>query len=185
LINLIAPIIGPFGWPNLENGQTLLPNSSGVYLMTVEYEEGYLPFGVGITRRPMRKRFMEHTRSFKAGDYNILDDISANKGVRKIAWKGWSWTEEKRADYDFRKDEILNLAIKQMSSTRIFIVDIANHSRVLERLESAFVNTFHQAGNELIDQGMLLMPRKNDEDPISLSFIAPVLIYGLPASRVI
>ena len=75
--------------------------------MTVEHKDGYLPWGVGITRRPMRERFMEHTRSFKAGDYNILDIKSAYDGIRKVVWKGWGWTDEKRADYSSRTNEIL------------------------------------------------------------------------------
>jgi hypothetical protein len=89
MISLSTQLLGPFGWPKLEDTQLPLPSKSGVYLMTVEHKDGYLPFGVGITRRPMRKRFMEHTRSFKAGDYNILDVNSAYTGIRKIVWKGW------------------------------------------------------------------------------------------------
>jgi hypothetical protein len=46
LISISTPIFGPFGWPNLEDAQLQLPSKSGAYLMTVEYKDGYLPFGI-------------------------------------------------------------------------------------------------------------------------------------------
>jgi hypothetical protein len=55
----------------------------------------------------------------------------------------------------------------------------------LERIECALVNTFHQSGNELVDKGMLLMPRKDNEEPVSLSFESTILIYGLPANLIV
>jgi len=185
MISLSIQLLGPFGWPKLKDTQLPLPSKSGVYLMTVEHKDGYLPFGVGITRRPMRKRFMEHTRSFKAGDYNILDVNSAYAGIRKIVWKGWGWTDDKRADYSSRKDEVISLALAQLSCTRIFVIEISDPPRVLERIECALVNTFHQSGNELVDKGMLLMARKHNEEPVSLSFESTVLIYGLPTNLIV
>jgi len=180
-----TPLLGPFGWPNLEDAQLPLPSTSGVYLMTVEHVDGYLPFWVGITRRPMRRRFMEHTHNFKAGDYNILDVKSAYAGIRKLVWKGWGWTDEKQADYSSRKEQIISLALDQLSCTRIFVIDIPEPPKVLERVESALVNIFHQSGNELVDKGMHLMPRKDNEKPITLSFDSTALIYGLPANLIV
>ena len=185
LISIVTPIFGPFGWPNLEDVQLRLPSKSGTYLMTVEHKDGYLPWGVGITRRPMRERFMEHTRSFKAGDYNILDIKSAYDGIRKVVWKGWGWTDEKRADYSSRKNEIVSLALEQLSCTRIFVIDISEPPRILERIESTLVTTLHQFGNELVDKGMLLMPRKDNEEPIAISFESTSFIYGLPANLIV
>ena len=179
-VNISTVILGPYGWPKLENGLLPLPAISGLYLMTVNYKDGFLPYGVGITRRLMRKRFMEHTRSFKSGDYNILDLESAQIGVRKIAWKGWGWTDEKRADYDAREDDIVALAIKQLTATRIFVIDIDGTKRVLERLEGALANLYYKTETNLIDEGMLLMPRWKTEESISLTFQSSVVLYGLP-----
>ena len=114
MISLPLQIDGPFGWPKFESGLPLLPAIPGVYLMAVEHREGFLPYGVGITRRPMRKRFMEHTRSYVTGNYNILEVDSAKQGLRKVVWKGWGWTPEKRSDFDTRQAEIVDLAKKQM-----------------------------------------------------------------------
>ena len=71
------PLIGPFGWPKYENNKTELPINSGLYLTTFKFKDGFIPWGVGITNRPIRKRFLEHARKFKHGEYNILDLQSA------------------------------------------------------------------------------------------------------------
>jgi len=71
--SLDVDIQGPYGWPKFEGSLTSLPAIPGVYLMTFEYRDGFLPYGFGITRRPLRKRFLEHTRKYVTGNYNILD----------------------------------------------------------------------------------------------------------------
>ena len=109
------PILGPFGWPKYESGLPLLLEIPGVYLMTVKHQDGFLPYGVGVTRRPMRERFVEHTRAYVKGEYNILDLNAAERGTREVLWKGWGWTPEKRADYEARKDEIIAFAKSQIS----------------------------------------------------------------------
>ena len=111
--------------------------------------------------------------------------MSAHAGIRKVVWKGWGWTADKKTDFELRKEEIISLALNQLRSTRIFIIDISNPPRVLERLESALVNTFHQAGNELVDKGMLLMQRKENEAPVLLAFESRSLIYGLPSNLIV
>ena len=45
MISLSTQLLGPFGWPKLKDTQLPLPSKSGVYLMTVEHKDGYLPFG--------------------------------------------------------------------------------------------------------------------------------------------
>ena len=181
MINLSVPILGPFGWPKLENELIPLPSSTGVYLMAVAHKDGFLPYGVGITRRPMRKRFLEHTRSFTSGNYNILDLDAACEGVRKIAWKGWGWTPEKRADYEARKDTVVASAIRQLTATHIFIIELADLPRALERLEAAIANNYYSLEHTLVDRGMLLMPRRNIEESIMLSFQSQYVFYGLPS----
>jgi hypothetical protein len=95
----VADIAGPFGWPRLEGDLSPLPRIPGVYLMTVQHLDGFLPYGVGITRRPVRSRFIEHARSYVTGNYNILDLDAAQQGTRRVMWKGWGWTAEKRAEF--------------------------------------------------------------------------------------
>ena len=59
-------ISGPFGWPDYENTKDKLPTTSGLYLTTFETNDGLIPWGLGVTSRPVRVRFLEHSRNFKA-----------------------------------------------------------------------------------------------------------------------
>jgi hypothetical protein len=179
--NLDVEIEGPYGWPRFEGSQSKLPITPGVYLLTFDYKDGFIPYGFGITRRPMRKRFLEHTREYVTGNYNILELDAAQHGTRKIAWKGWGWTPEKRADFEARKSQIVLLAHQQMSATRIFIMQLGVEPRLLERMEGALGKHFYQNKEGLCDRGMLLMPRWGKEEPISVTFQSGPILYELPS----
>jgi hypothetical protein len=181
---LTLNVLGPFGWPRLEGQAATLPKMPGVYLMTVPHQDGFLPFGVGITRRLLRKRFIEHTRCYLKGEYNILDIESAQAGVREILWQGWGWTPEKRANFEFRKKEIENAARTLMSATRIFVLETGIGPRLLERLEAAIANHYYSQSNTLFDRGMLRMPRWSTEEPLLARLVLAQRIFGLPGALV-
>lgn len=178
--SLLFQISGPFGWPKYENGLPCLPNIPGVYLMTVKYRDGFLPYGVGITRRPMTKRFIEHTRSYVKGEYNILDLDIAQQGIRKVIWKGWGWTPEKRIDYEARKSEIIGMAQRLMTGTHIFVIETGITTRLLERIEASIANHFYKRDDILFDRGTLRMPRWESEEPLMAVFKCDSKLYGLP-----
>jgi len=179
--NIRLRILGPFGWPKYENGLTALADIPGVYLMTVKHQDGFLPYGVGVTRRHVKKRFLEHTRSFEKGEYNILDMGVAQQGIRRVVWKGWGWTPEKRADYETRQDEIIAVARRQMLATCIFIVETGVAPRLLERIEASIANHFYGQGEILFDRGMLCMPRWKSEERLVAIFQCESKLYGLPS----
>jgi hypothetical protein len=177
--DLQTSIAGPFGWPKFEGELPQLPAVRGVYLQTFEHQDGFLPYSVGITSR-MRSRFSEHRRKFVSGDYNILDVDAANLGVRKVVWKGWGWTPDKRADFEARRSEIVALAQREMLATRIFTMDLGSNKRLLERIEGAMANHFYKDHDTLFDQGMFLAPRRQAEEPISVVFRCGSLLHGIP-----
>ncbi|HEY3781192.1 MAG TPA: hypothetical protein VGL56_08930 [Fimbriimonadaceae bacterium] len=184
--NLLLNISGPYGWPKFENGLDQLPNIPGVYLQTVAHAEGFLPWGVGITRRPMFKRFLEHTRKFEKGEYNILDLGAAQRGARELAWKGWGWTDEKRRDYENRKNEVIAAAQLQMIRAHIFVIEAGNTVRILERIEAALANHYydqnaHGPKGLLIDIGMHLEPRRESEEPLTVVFQCRDTLIGMPS----
>ena len=148
--------------------------------MTVKHQDGFLPYGVGVTRRPARNRFVEHTRSYVNGEYNILDLDIAQQGIRKVIWKGWGWTSEKRADYEARKSEIIAIAQRQMLGTYIFIIETGITPRLLERIEASIANHFYKQDEILFDRGMLCMPRWESEEPLIAIFQCNSKLYGLP-----
>jgi hypothetical protein len=173
-------IEGPYGWPKFEGSLSKLPAVPGVYLMTFEYRDGFLPYGFGITRRPMRQRFLEHTRKYVSGDYNILDVEAAQQGIRNVVWKGWGWTPEKRAEFEARRSEIVLLAQQQISATHIFVMRIGANSRLMERMEGALGNHFYQNENTLCDRGMFLALLWKTEVPFLATFRCDSVLYELP-----
>ena len=78
---------GPYAWPGFEsqNGLPALPKHSGVYLWTFPYQDGFLIYAAGVTRRLFRERFTEHKREFLRGAYNVFDPVQAGNGVRRTS----------------------------------------------------------------------------------------------------
>ena len=180
LTTIPLDVLGPFGWPRFEGTATPLPEMPGVYLMTVPYQDGFLPYGVGITRRTVRKRFVEHTRSYMNGEYNVLELKSAQRGVREVYWKGWGWSPEKRTAFETLRESIESAARAQMLATKIFVLETGTSPRMLERLEAAIANQYYRQSDTLFDRGMLRMPRWTTEEPLIAQFSQVSIIVGLP-----
>ena len=180
--------LGPFGWPKFEGDLRSIPKKPGVYLLTVEYQSGYLIYAAGITRRPMPKRFREHTREYRNGIYNVLDIVAMNAGFRRQVWHGFWMTKkrsrEKLAEYNERQIEIQKAVSKQLAGFRIFVANIGTKPRILERLEAAIMENLYKQPMPLCDipdKGMMLAPRWKSEIPIVVKNECSVALYGLPA----
>jgi hypothetical protein len=181
LTGLEIIVEGPYGWPKFEGSLPPLPPVRGVYLLTFEHRDGFLPYSVGITRRPMRMRFLEHRRKYVSGDYNVLEVNAGQQGTRSLFWKGWNWAPERRAAFDATKSDIVGKAERQMEATSIFTMNIGTSPRLPERIEGAIANHFYQRNDTLFDQGMLRMPRWSSEEPIIAAFHCKSALYGLPS----
>jgi hypothetical protein len=180
---VLLNIEGPFGWPSFESGLAALPPIPGLYVIAFPYLDGFIPYAVGITRRPVRKRFLEHTKKYLTGDYNILDVEAAQCGERKVLWKGWGWSPEKKADFEARKAEICELARRQMNAMRVFLIEVSLDGRLLERLEGALIAHYERAmEGVLFDRGMLKMPRWQSEGPVSVTLSCGVSLLGMPST---
>jgi hypothetical protein len=176
---------GPYAWPKFETESNLpaIPKHPGVYLQTSTYENGYIIYAAGITRRPIPQRLREHTRKYLSGDYTILDMDAMKHGVRKEIWHGWGWTPEKRREYERRKSELLEAAKKQLSKFCIFVADVSTEPRILERIEGAIMYTLYENTHpfcDIPDRGMQLSPRWKRESPITAFMHCHVELYGIP-----
>jgi len=179
--------LGPFGWPKFEGKLKPVPQKPGVYLLTVEYQDGYLIYAAGITRRPMPKRFREHTREYMNGIYNLLDIVAMQSGFRKEVWHGlWMGKQplKKLAEYKERKPEIQKAVRNQLAGFRIFTADIGTEPRILERLEAAIMDALYKQPmplRDVPDRGMMLAPRWPSETPIVSKNKCSATLFGLPA----
>jgi hypothetical protein len=157
-----------------------LPNHSGVYLLTFEYQSGYIVYAAGLTRRWFRRRFSEHTRRYLSGDYTILDVAQANLGLRAEVWHGWGWTPAKRAAFAERRTDIEAAARRQLAEFRVFVTEVDLPERTPERLEAAIMNSLYAQAAPLPDPGMQLSPRRNGEAPIFVVNACAEKLHGLP-----
>jgi hypothetical protein len=162
---------GPYAWPKFETISKLpsIPQHSGAYLIAVEYLNGYLIYGAGITRRLAPIRFREHSLKYMSGDYTVLDIAAMKQGKREEIWHGWGWSPEKRTEFEKRKPMIVDAAKRQLEGFRIFVSDIGNQPRILERLEASIMNWLYQQPSpfcDIPDKGMMLAPRWETEPVI-------------------
>ena len=185
-----APIIdvfwmGPFAWPGYEDVASLppIPMHPGVYLQTFEYEDGFLIYGAGLTRRNIPTRLKEHTRKYLSGDYTVLDLVAIRNGKRKEIWHGWGWTPEKKQAFESRKSEILKGVRNQLAGFRIFVTDIGTAPRILERLEAAIMNNLYEQPTpycDIPDRGMQLAARWDSESILIARVTCSETLHGLP-----
>lgn len=176
---------GPYSWPNYEQKNNLpsLPKQSGLYLQTVIYNDGYLIYAAGLTRRTVRQRFREHTRKYMSGDYNVLDMNEMQKGIRQEVWHGWGWTPAKKEKFEEQKLVIQVAVQEQLAGFCIFVAHMGNEPRILERLEAAVMNTLYRRPSPLCDipdRGMMLAPRWAWEEAITVTNECSFLLHGLP-----
>ena len=140
-------------------------------------------YAAGLTRRPVPARFKEHTRKYMNGEYNVLDINAAQQGIRKEIWHGWDYAKEHRAEFDERKLEIIDAVQNELEGFRIFVADVGEEPRILERLEASIMeNLYHQPSPfcDIPDKGMFLSPRWESEEPIVIESDCLVTIHGLP-----
>ncbi len=176
---------GPFGWPSYENQNNLdpIPSLTGVYLQTFEYQDGYLIYAAGITRRPIPVRFNEHTRKYMNGEYTVLDIDAAQRGIRKEIWHGWGYARKHRSEFEEQKSTILDAARKQLEGLRIFVANVETASRLCERIEASVMNTLYEQPSpfcDIPDRGMQLAPRLDSEMPIIIKNSCDGILHGLP-----
>ena len=176
---------GPYSWPGFENENNLppIPQGSGVYLQSFEHKDGYLIYAAGLTRRPIPIRFKEHTRKYLNGDYTVLDIEAAKRGIRKEIWHGWGYARKHREEFEDRKTAIIDAVKRQLTGFKIYVTDLGNEERLLERLEAAIMNNLYRQIapiNEIPDKGMQLSGRLDSEAPIIVKNKCLSAIYGLP-----
>lgn len=179
---------GPYSWPGYESENNLpsTPRHTGIYLMTAQYRNGYVLYAAGLSRRPIPTRFREHTRKYMSGDYTVLDIAALQHGIRKEIWHGWGWTEEKRRQFENRKEAILEAARKQLIGFRIFVAQVPNRPRLLERFEASIMDHLYRQPTPLCDvpdKGMMLAPRWESEKPVTVRNRCAVKLHGLPATQ--
>lgn len=171
---------GPYRWPFKG---TQFPEWPGAYLHTYEYQDGFLIYAAGITRRPMRERFREHTRSTLNGCFSLLDLELLAQGIRCEIWQGTLWQRcNPITKKEFESRGLRDVARLQMESSRIFAAEVSTAPRILERLEAELMRQLYAADPPFCDippRGMRLSSRRPHEVPISVHATYPRKVFAL------
>ena len=176
---------GPYSWPKYEKQNELasIPDIPGVYLQTFQYNNGYLIYAAGITRRRVSTRFKEHTRNYLNGEYTVLSVDAVQMGIRKEIWHGWGYARDHRNEFEENKFEILEAVNKQLLAFHIFIGTPGDTPRILERIEASIMNNLYLQSPpicDIPDKGMFLSPKLETEDSIYIRNHSESVIFGLP-----
>ena len=171
---------GPWDWPSINRATEKLPEEQGVYIICFPYRDGYVIHSTGITNN-FQRRMMQHDRSFKKGQYTILNTEKAMSGIREEVWHGWKYARDNADKFEERKSDILLALDIQLKSYKIFTVKL-DDKRLRERLESAIMLNIYvqnEDWSDLQDRGMMLRGRYTYEMPIKGLNKVPFRIYGL------
>lgn len=163
---------GPFLWPKPRENSPLR-GLSGVYLMTVEGTGGFMVYGCGLTKRPVAQRLSEHRRAMLSGRYTLFNIDAMRRGIRSELWHGmWAGynSPDRQQEFLRRETELRECAQNQMDAFRIFVLEIGG-VRLQHRAEAAVMRELYAAPKpycDLPDRGMHLVPRRKEEDSISI-----------------
>ena len=143
---------GPFTWsyapPDGLFSQECA-KSSGVYLVTAPWNDGYVVWIAGITSRPFVQRFWEHTKEFLSGVYNILDADELTQCRRVQLWHGLWYRKDRFHRLDEFRARYLELAphiARLLNSLRVFVAPTTLEMRFLERIEASIMDCLEAAG---------------------------------------
>lgn len=174
---------GPYSWPKFShtNGLPQLPNVGGVYLNCFTYKDGFVVYWPGETKSTT-KRYSDHTRIFRKGQYAVLDVAAACEGQRRVIWPGWEYAKAHPEEFVERKGVISNAVENQLAAFRLFVAEVED-KRMRQRIEAAIILNLYAAQEHwgrLADIGMFLSKRKKTETPVVLRNNCASRIYGLP-----
>ena len=180
---------GPFDWPKLRE-KSPLRELGGVYMWTVESDAGFVVAGFGITKRPVSQRMGEHSREILKGKYTLLDLDAMRQGIRKEIWHGlWAGhdSDERKAEFARREEELKDVARQQMAAFKIFVAEVSD-VRIQYRMEAGLMTALYDAPEPycgLPDKGMHLVPRRENEPPITLANKPDGLFINLPETVIV
>lgn len=163
----------------------------GIYLFSVEYQNGYMIYNPGITTRPLKDRIREHIAAYRDGEYNILDTNYFPMGKREQTWHGIAWTPEKdranqRAIFEIERQKRSGDIEALLLAFRIFLAPLDEEKRILERIETAIIKSLYSSEEpfrSFPDKNMHQVRRGPDEPPfMALSITGAAHFHALQDS---
>jgi hypothetical protein len=186
---ITVEFVGPFSWFGRSDISSILEaeagKMSGVYLWTVQLDEGELVYYVGETGRSFAQRMLEHFREHMSGGYHLYEPHEFSHGRKALLWPG---------RYGPDREPFLSVFIQRFRDLASVIVDLAElyrfyvaplecEKRLRERIEAGLANyLYEQPGmvGEFQDRGIIYRARKDTEEAIQALIQCRANLIGVP-----
>jgi hypothetical protein len=190
--SIVVEFKGPFSWAS-SGGVPYIAETkigqeeSGVYLWTVQLDEGELMYYVGQTGRVFEKRMLEHFRQHMSGGYHLYEPEEFSQDRKVLLWPGrYGPDREPSVSLFIEHFPELASAIGDLARLyRFYLAPLECSKRLRERIEAAIADHLYaQPGivGEFQDQGITYRPRWDSEEPIQAVIRCGDKLIGLPKS---
>jgi hypothetical protein len=182
---------GPFSWV-VGDGVPAIADSDngkkkGVYLWTVQLDDGELIYYVGQTGRSFDKRMFEHFVEHMSGGYHLWDPSEFSRGQKVQLWPGRYGRDKETSPSVFvQQFQTLAPSIEALAKLyRFFLAPLDCDERLRNRIEAAIARCLYdQPGivGEFQDQGIVYRPRRDGEVPVQALVRCRDNLLGVPDS---
>ncbi len=180
---------GPFGW--FEEGERSIfagrgAAMAGVYAWTVPIDSTYRVFYIGQTEVGFAARHLQHFQTYFSGAYSIYEPGLFSTGQLDKLHHGFAYKQPtwKNAIPFFEQfDQLLTPLIDHLRLMQMFIAPLPLDRRLQRRVETALMQAVYAIpgpAGQLLEKGLKLEPRLDDEPPISVTQSPIGLLEGVP-----
>lgn len=168
-----------------------ISKKNGIYLWTINYENGYLVHYIGETSRSFRIRMQEHIINILGGFYGVWDPEMLKQGKLQFVWKGL-WRKDSKENINDYIDKYENFAPifkKYLQLQSIFLAPLSVDKYLRRLIEGHIAKKIMEAPppiNNLLptDNRYGYLYRKNNETLI-VKLKCNENILGLPREIII
>jgi hypothetical protein len=186
---ITVEFVGPFSWlhgngvPSIS--ETDAGRNKGVYLWTVQLDQGELVYYVGQTGREFAERMLEHFREHMSGGYHLWDPKEFRRGRKVLLWPGRHGRDGERSLSVFIEHfPGLASAVVDLARTyRFFIAPLECDKRLRQRIEAAVAQYLYKSPGmvgEFQIAGLVYRPRLDDEVAVQALIRCKETLIGIP-----
>jgi hypothetical protein len=181
---------GPFSWLSSDPGTSIfeapIARMAGIYLWTVDTQDGHLIYDVGETGTEFRQRLRQHLCQQLAGMYHMYDPERFAVGQTYALWRGMYGNDREAglAAFVARLPMLAPALANLVRLTGFHLAPLICDTRLRRRIEAALAMHLHrQPGlvGPFQDVGIRYVPRRVGEEPIDVRCQSSAVLLGLPA----
>jgi hypothetical protein len=181
---------GPYSWRSLDPAISIFEaaasRAAGIYLWTVDTQDGYVIYDVGETGAEFRQRLRQHLCEQLAGMYHIYDTELFAVGQKHALWQGMYGNDREAGLAEFV--ECLPTSAPALANfvrlIRFHLAPLTCHTSLRRRIEAALaMHRYRQPGlvGPFQEVGIRYVPRCAGEEPIDVRCQSSAVLLGLPA----